>query len=119
MTDDRWTQRLHRIDKRLSVLAAVQRKDREAADAALRLQAGKYEQRLEILNHEAATLKAMQSTYWPREMAEAAIRDIGRDIADLRKVRDESTGKQAVVAFIVSILVGLLVTITNVVLFLR
>ena len=37
---------------------------------ALKLQASEYERRLDTLNHEAEHLRLIQSSYWPREVAE-------------------------------------------------
>jgi hypothetical protein len=41
------------------------------AEKALRLQAEEYGRRLDALNHEAAQLKQMQTTYLPRETYES------------------------------------------------
>ena len=49
-------------------------------ETALELQAKEYDRRLSSLNHEAEQLKAMQSTYLPREMYESRHRELDAKI---------------------------------------
>lgn len=46
------------------------------SEKALQIQATEYERRLEVLNHEAAQLKDMQSTYVSRDLFDATIKEI-------------------------------------------
>ncbi len=47
-----------------------------ASKEALRLQAGEYERRLELLNGEASRLREMQALYIPREVYEASQKEL-------------------------------------------
>lgn len=60
---------------------------------ALRLQAKEYERRLAELNHEADQLKAMQSTYYPRENAEIERKIVEKEIKALNQSRAYLEGK--------------------------
>lgn len=55
------------------------------SEMALELQAKEYDRRLESLNHEAERLVSMQVTYWPREVAESQMKELGQRIAVLER----------------------------------
>jgi len=88
---------------RLEVLVAGEVKAlREARD----LQAKEYERRLEMLNHEATQLKAMQSSYVPRETHELLVKEVN----ELRLWKSNDQGKNAVWGVVIPLIVSIIVS---------
>ena len=88
---------------RLEVLVAGEvRALREARD----LQAKEYERRLEMLNHEATQLKAMQGTYVPRETHELLVKEVN----ELRLWKSNTQGKNTVWGIVIPLVVSLIIS---------
>ncbi len=63
--------------------------------------------RLDLLNGEAGRLVKMQDTYVPRETYETYRGNIDKELRELRDFKNNSQGRQAVIAVIVSIATSL------------
>jgi hypothetical protein len=85
----------------------------EGLSKALELQHTETERRLDNLNHEAAQLKDIQATYLPREVWENAIKDTHKDLTELKTYKDNSIGRNSVIAIVISIIVSLIFVIIN------
>ena len=101
--------RLTDLTTRLAVVEHALQLRMEAAEKALQLQATEYGRRLDYLNGEADRLRAMQSTYVPREVWDAEHKRLLNSIDILNSFRDTSTGRNSVLTFIISMGVSLLV----------
>ncbi len=108
MTDGDFNEKLHALDRRLSIHEISQAKDLAAVEKARELQAIEYSRRLEILNGEASRLRDIQATYVPRELYEQRHDEIGKAITELRRYRDTNLGRQAVIATIIPVIISLL-----------
>ena len=75
---------------------------REARD----LQAKEYERRLETLNHEAAQLKSMQSSYVPRETYDLLV----KEVSELKLWKSNDQGKNAVWGIVIPLIVSIIVS---------
>lgn len=69
----------------------------EASEQARALQFNEWMRRLSELNGEAERLKAMQTEYYPRELAEGKIEDIEKAILALQIFQSNLIGKIAMV----------------------
>ena len=88
---------------RLEVLVAGEvRALREARD----LQAKEYERRLEMLNHEAVQLKAMQGTYVPRETHLLLVDKVDK----LERWQSNTQGKNTVWGIVIPLVVSLIIS---------
>lgn len=112
MTDNEVAKLKERIDslRRELILRS------ETQDKALQIQAREYERRLETLNHEASQLKAMQSTYVPRETYEMSQREVLAKYEELKTYKDTMTGKasqtQVIVAYVISF-IGVVIAVAG------
>ncbi len=106
MAESDLNEKLHEIDRRLSVHEVSHNKDMQSLSKALDLQAVEYERRLTSLNGEAARLREMQAHYVPRELYEQYQGEVNKTIAELRSYRDTNLGRQAVIATIIPVIVS-------------
>jgi len=96
----------------------------EARDKALELEAAKMDKHFTALNGEAERLKAMQATYWPRELAESRVdavaaaveaRALGLEkaIRDLADFRADTGGRRAALTPVVNHVVTVVAVIVS------
>lgn len=70
---------------------------------ALDLQAAEVARRLEVLNGEAGRLDKMQQSYVPREVYDAKVGEIGKELQELRTYKAETQGKGFAYAPLISL----------------
>lgn len=105
--------KLYEVEKSVAVLRTAVEKDITSLHDARVLQATEYERRLHALNGEAASLKAMQLTYLTRLEYNINHSNLEKDIKELRQYRDNSIGRQALLATIIPVIISLLFTFIN------
>jgi hypothetical protein len=72
----------------------------KALEKALKLQAGKYEDKLNDLNGEAGRLKQMKAELTPREVFENAMSEIGKKLDILNDWKIKQEGKSQLTQYI-------------------
>lgn len=104
---------LHILDIKVVILETTVHERLAAITEARILQAREYERRLENLNGEAERLRQIQASYLPREVWEQALLEIKKEFADLKSelgtiksYKDNATGRQAILAVVVSTLIS-------------
>lgn len=89
-----------------------------ASNQALKIQASEYERRLRDLNGEAGRLRAMQSTYLPREIYENQHQNIINQLEENLKYRARTEGKSqgiSAVWVILVVVIGFFISIAGLV----
>jgi cell fate (sporulation/competence/biofilm development) regulator YmcA (YheA/YmcA/DUF963 family) len=72
----------------------------KALQKALKLQAGKYEERLTALNGEADRLHKMQEQYVPREVFDRTIDELRKELRLLSEWKTKQEGKSQLLQYI-------------------
>ena len=81
----------------------------DGMEKALKLQAVEYSRRLDALNGEAERLRQMQATFVPRELWQAEHLRVVVAIDQLNSFRDQATGRQSILAVLISAAVSLFI----------
>lgn len=77
---------MHNMKKEIEHLKELMNERFLSSDKALDLHSKEVERRLTLLNGEAGRLKEMQSTYLPREIHDANLKELGSKIEWLQKM---------------------------------
>jgi hypothetical protein len=87
--------------------------ERTSTKEALEIATKSTDAHLLLLNGEAGRLRQMQETYLPREVYSAEIKELRKDIGELREFKSNMLGRQAILTVVVSSSISLIFFVIN------
>jgi hypothetical protein len=104
-----------RIEKDVEYHQELYSGERSATKAALDIATKGLDGHLLLLNGEADRLRLMQATYLPREVYAAEIKELRKDIIELREFKSNLLGRQSIISVVVSVAVSVVFLVINVI----